>query len=366
MQVVDDIAGSRVDLLTLKAEDWRTIHLGHLSMRCRGCGARAYPREMPYPEVLPSGEVQIRLVPMFCHYPGEADRCKALGYDPESPAHVVLKHAVARAAERAGHRAELEVIHDDGCRSDVVVTNTRRRRRDGFEVQLQPQAVDLAVSRQERYVNHLDGATWLHPKARQWARRVPSLRLDEETLSIVVRGIVVPPDEITAAPMPVNEAVAKVIDEDIRYVYAESGGEGFGYFLARPEAKMQPRQDRTRLPAQYRGEGTRYCDREASGAAPASAIGHCALCHEPVYGRGDAPDSHPCCVFWMGEEGLDRCPSCELSRAERKPRSEPDYEAQARAKEARLGRCAQCGRPLWLDQPGAHHTCAGPTRRSAA
>lgn len=95
------------------------------------------------------------------------------------------------------------------------------------------------------------------------------------------------------------------------------------------------------------------------------AVGHCVHCTDPVHGvHADAdPAAHPCCVFWMGDEGLDRCPSCELAKAERKARSEPDYEAQARSKAARLARCELCDGLLWLDQPGAHHVCARSGRR---
>lgn len=97
-----------------------------------------------------------------------------------------------------------------------------------------------------------------------------------------------------------------------------------------------------------------------------SVVALCVHCDDIVFGPAADSDraSHPCCSFWFGEQGRTVCPSCALSKAEPPTRSEPDYEAQARAKQARLPPCVLCGGPLWLDQPGTHHVCA-PGRHSA-
>ena len=58
---------------------------------------------------------------IFAHNPGQADRCRLLGWE-ESAEHDLLKHRLALAARSVGAKTEFEVMLGDTCRADVVAT----------------------------------------------------------------------------------------------------------------------------------------------------------------------------------------------------------------------------------------------------
>ncbi|MFH0246441.1 competence protein CoiA family protein [Streptomyces sp. HK10] len=100
--------------------------------------------------------------------------CTAAG---ETEEHRSLKRALAAAARKAGHRAELEAgAAHGGWRADVLVTAAGGRR-TALEAQLSSAPLDDVLARTRRYQDDGVGVVWFTHRAARWLGHVPAARL---------------------------------------------------------------------------------------------------------------------------------------------------------------------------------------------
>lgn len=149
---------------TLLDEDAFMSLAGCGDLRCANCNGRIHARRLWVPE----GERWTIRKATFAHNPGEAEKCRMLG-GGESAEHEALKHAIADHAHRNGLPVDVEVMHADRCRSDVVIGSGDDR--TGVEIQLSASTVADAMARHERYAEALGGTRsvlWLTKGWRPW------------------------------------------------------------------------------------------------------------------------------------------------------------------------------------------------------
>lgn len=248
----------RLDLTTFSDNDWYELRKEkHPPLRCTGCGAPMHTRELSRAERLP--------LRIFAHNPGHGHGTALCAN--ESAEHDALKATVATVARKAGWLADVEVTHDDNCRSDVVATHPATKKRHAFEVQFAPLNLADAIDRHERYEDAVGNCTWLHTRDRQWARRIPSLKVDD-TATTVVDGIIIDGSETPAPPQPVEAVVARVLKpnpspagEWLDYVWI---GEEFGFYMPRYARRSGPLPRRRRRRTNRTGVigATTDCHRE--------------------------------------------------------------------------------------------------------
>lgn len=134
-------------------------------LRCPTCGGRVHYRQLQRNDL--TGAYDIKWT-IFAHNPGEAERCRQLG-GGESPAHDYLKRSIAYHALRNGYHADIEVVHADLCRSDVVIGTGNERH--GIEIQMAHATIATIEERHQRYADALGSdrnVLWLTSGRRIW------------------------------------------------------------------------------------------------------------------------------------------------------------------------------------------------------
>lgn len=180
---------------------------------------------------------------LFAHKPGEAENCAGASAG-ESAAHHELKLRVADLGKRAGWTPRLEVYGEDNrCRADVLLTKGKEHR--PWEVQLSDLATPDAIARTSILDRSFGQPVWLHTSEPMWAHQVPALKLDRERRN-VVDGIYDRTGEERRESMSLGRVVSGVLHKQLRYVYDEHRGGGFGYWFA-PNAKSHAPQARPRV-----------------------------------------------------------------------------------------------------------------------
>lgn len=170
-----------IDLEAMTATDKLTLRAQHRAdpYTCRGCGGRVHTRLNPIDADADTCDPFLT----FAHHPHEAEKCRALGLGwDETPEHHQLKSRLARAARKAGWTTELEVQPNPTCRADVVATSPRGNQW-ALEAQLATLHLDQAVARHDRYTTEFSACTWVHTRTREWANRIPSLRITTPDLT---------------------------------------------------------------------------------------------------------------------------------------------------------------------------------------
>ncbi len=236
---------SRADML-----DLRSSESARAALRCCGCKSPVHTRNI-------GGELDLLLV--FVHNPGGGKLCRELGFHTdESDEHLMLKAGLARAVRRAGWTADLEV-YAGRCRTDVLATSPQGRHW-ALEAQLATLSTSDAVERTKRYEAEFGRVTWSHTKARDWATRIPCLRVDDETQSVVIDGVMTDPTGQTRAdPVAVYDVVPRILHNQITYV---SGGD-YGYFVDIAAQGQRPGQRQRKRRPGGRGAYVRECSRTA-------------------------------------------------------------------------------------------------------
>lgn len=218
-------------------------------LQCRGCKGGVLTRRLTQDETDP--------FIVFAHQAGEAEKCHALGYHcDESPAHDMLKHRLALAAESAGWSAEVEVP-GDGCRADVVATSRNGRCRV-LEAQISPLGTEDAGRRTGLYEREFGPVLWTHTRPRPWSHRYESMRVDDDTQEMVIGGVMLRTGG-DAPAAPVAEMVPKMLDGRLTWIYFE--GEDKGAWIDTSAGGAQRRTGRRRGGVSYRGEYVRECAR---------------------------------------------------------------------------------------------------------
>lgn len=144
---------------------WEQVHRvrPRAPLSCRGCG----------------DGVQAKVSKLgrrfFAHDAAVAD-CPVNG---ETPAHRLLKTALAGAIRRAGWTAELEVA-GAGWRADVLATSPDGSRRIAWEAQLASTTAAELAERTATMRAELDGVCWVTDKDAPWLCHVPSARIAYE------------------------------------------------------------------------------------------------------------------------------------------------------------------------------------------
>lgn len=286
-----------ISLESMTPTDKLTLRSQHRTdpYECRGCGGRVHTRLNPIDDDTDAQDPFLT----FAHHPYEAEKCRALGLSwDESPEHHQLKARLARAARHAGWTTELEVQPNAICRADVVATS-RTGNQWALEAQLATLHLDKAIERHDRYTTEFGACTWVHTRNREWANRIPSLRVEADDHSTVIGGVKVDQiGTIDAPPSPLDKVIPSILAKRITYVYLED----FGYYvdLTRP---VDPRRVRPERPASPRGSHVaESCERVPT---PAWAR-RMATAAEP---EQDAPDAH--CSFTAGNLycSADPCPN---------------------------------------------------------
>lgn len=229
MTLVANVEGTYTDLSCVSDAEWDLMHRkwkldapSRRDIRCLGCSGRMYTKEVP---TSPDPHTDApRVLRMFCHWPGAAQACHALGLG-ESPEHHELKLKVAMAVRAAGWTAQPEVRHEDLSQSDVVATKKGKEAAWGFEIQLAQMTEATAIQRTSRYLRHVGHVAWLHTDRRTWANHVPSLRLDASRTHVIDSVFTDNHFDTYEAPQPVEDVIGAILAEDIWYIYlADWGG----------------------------------------------------------------------------------------------------------------------------------------------
>lgn len=265
-----------IDLRHQRSTDRVAMHAERPPFLCRGCGGPMHLRYYDQsterdPDRFCYFTDKTGPFLAFVHNPGEAERCRALGFHTdESAEHLGMKHLLCEAATSKGWSAETEVHHEltDGrrCRADVVIHRAGLPSRV-LEAQRSPLGTDEAARRTQLYQTAFGDVLWTHTKQRPWSRRLKSLRVDEDDISLVIGGVYKDQgchDRIDDAPLV--DVVGQILPpaDDLYWVWA---AEDFGGFVPR---SMTPRTVRNsqhqRLPRAGSGRpaaGTavQECDR---------------------------------------------------------------------------------------------------------
>lgn len=135
------------------------------SLRCPNCGGKVHYRQLARDEE--TGRYDMRWT-IFAHNAGEAEKCRQMG-GGESREHDHLKRSIAYHAMRNGIPADIEVVHGDLCRSDVVIGTGDQRH--GIEIQMAHASAATIEQRHQRYADALGSdrnVLWLHTGRRIW------------------------------------------------------------------------------------------------------------------------------------------------------------------------------------------------------
>lgn len=177
-----------VDLTDITHEQWHDLRAHGGRFLCPGCNLEMHPADN-HVQRIEDEEIVVYKVPMFRHNPHNGQRCREMGYGNESPEHAHAKAQIKRAAERAGWKAECEVIHADRCRSDVLLTDPKTGHTHSMEVQCSPLGVADGAQRAERYAAHVDRQLWFTKGRRVHLERVLPAITTDESVAQVVGGI---------------------------------------------------------------------------------------------------------------------------------------------------------------------------------
>jgi hypothetical protein len=295
------------DLRDVTSSDRVAMHEDRPPWRCRGCGGPMHMRY--YDQSNDIDPIRFRYFidksgPFigFAHNPGEAERCQALGFHTdESAEHLEMKQLLCEAATAKGWDPETEVHHtlDDGtsCRADVVISRAGETSRV-LEAQRSPLGPDEAVRRSQLYRKAFGPVLWTHTRQRPWARRLPSLRVDEENIGTVIDGVYV--DQAGREAIPPTDLVGvlpRILppDRELTWVFV---AEDFGFFypLGGPPPKSRKRR-RRREPSP-----------ETTPAG--SSVRECAIGAEPVVALVKAEERVTPSVQGITPLSLLRCPRC--------------------------------------------------------
>jgi hypothetical protein len=239
----------------LSPADKRALHADPPAIRCAGCKGRAHIKNLvdgPDPFMI------------FAHNPGEAERCRALGYHTdESVEHGMLKSALAQAARDAGWSVDVEVFGNN-CRADVLAVDPKTNASRVLEAQVSHITAADVHDRTQRYIDNFGGrVTWTHQGPRGWANRskdVEALRVDDD-LSIVVDGVALDQTGLRAPAQPIEAVIPRILRKELRYVFLES----FGFYLdlAASSGSTARRLSRQRISPHARGKYVQECERHA-------------------------------------------------------------------------------------------------------
>ena len=293
------LTGEVVDLRHVDLDESMKLHQDReMPWQCRGCGGRVHMRSHTVAD-------QIDMV-TFAHHPGEAEKCRALGFHTdESPEHHRLKNSLYTAARRAGWDASIEVP-GDRCRADVVASRKGATR--VLEAQVSPLSERDVLDRTDRYQSSFGQTTWTHTKSRPWSRKVESLRVDGD-LTTVIDGVYL--DQMgdkRAQPAPIEEIIPDVLSGYLRYIWLDTSAGTIGYFTpigAPTNREPIRRRQRTKVRGMYVTECSRPLKRTIA----------CAWCgHETMPGLACANGecSEPSCPGCGRQPWHDRavCPDC--------------------------------------------------------
>ena len=280
------LTGETVDLRDIDLDESMKLHQDRLMpWQCRGCGGRVHMR------IHRDDGDELALV-TFAHNPGEAERCRELGFHTdESPEHHRLKDRLSTAAKSAGWSAELEVP-GDRCRADVVVSKKGATR--VLEAQVSPLGERDALDRTDRYARCFGPPTWTHTRPRPWSRKVESLRVDDD-LETVVDGVYLDQSgDVRAEPRPLADTVTDVLERRLRYVFFNTSAGTIGHFVP-TGVKERSARVKAKGRRRIRGVYVTECSR------PLTRTVTCANCGtETDPGR---PCTNPKC-------GTPACPGC--------------------------------------------------------
>ena len=289
-----------VDLRAVdRSESLRLYREKNVPWRCRGCQGTVHMRRQQ------DSPATTGLI-TFAHNPGEAEKCRALGFHTdESPEHHELKDRLAKAATQAGWDAELEV-YGDGCRADVVVSKKGASSRV-LEAQLATLSERDAVERSERYLREFGQPTWTHTGSRPWSKRVESLRVDDD-LSTVIDGVYVDQaGDQRADPAPLATVIPSILTGTMRYVFYDTSDGTIGYFtpIGAPPGTRRRNAKRQKV----RGEYVTECSRPLSRTVACVDCGHEGSPGRPCVNDACSPPSCPGCGRRPWHE-LAVCPDC--------------------------------------------------------
>lgn len=289
-----------IDLRSVASTDRIAMHEDRtIPWLCQGCRGKTHLRRSDTIHALAVYTDKLGPFVTFVHNPGEAERCRDLGFHTdESVEHDLLKHELATGAEQVGWTTEIEKT-GNGCRADVVATRDGRSR--VLEAQISPLNVDDALRRSDLYRKAFGDPTWTHTRRRQWSTRIPSLQTDEDDLHTVVAGVYLDQGGYEAAPpAPVTETIGRVLTGEIDWVFLED----FGYFVNKATVWKYPQRRPRRRPKatgntdapKIAGRYVQECQRPPADPAPVDS--------DPQRGPLDpelyAPDGTPWCNFKGG------------------------------------------------------------------
>ena len=293
------LTGEIVDLRDIDLDESMKLHQDRaMPWQCRGCGGRVHMRTHR-----DEGE-ELALI-TFAHHPGEAQKCREMGFHTdESPEHHRLKNSLYVAARSAGWDAELEVP-GERCRADVVARRKGATR--VLEAQVSPLSEREALDRSDRYFESFGQPTWTHTKARPWSRMVESLRVADD-LTTVIDGVFLDQvGDLKAPPQPVADVIPDILSGTLRYIWQDTNRGTIGYFTPigapRGQVRKEPRQ-RRKIRGIYVSECSKplkrtitcaNCGRETSAGKPCAnddcTPPKCPGCgRQPWHDRAVCPD----------------------------------------------------------------------------
>lgn len=294
------LSGEVIDLRQIPRVEQEKLHADRrVPVKCRGCGGRAHVR-------LHRGDDDLVVMYTFAHNPGEAEKCRQLGFHiDESPQHHALKGHLADAATSRGWKVDLEVP-GDRCRADVVAEKNGIRR--VMEAQLASLSVQDAVERTERYERSFGQTLWTHTGFRPWSKQVESVRVDEE-LDQVIGGIFKDQGgNEKHEPLAIKTAVGDILSGKFRYIYFEEAAGTAGYFYP-VDGPATRRRERRRPLNESRGSHVRECARPIERGIRCADCGHVGPAGVPCLNDSCQPKSCPVCGYRPWHD-LATCPSC--------------------------------------------------------
>jgi hypothetical protein len=296
-----------IDLRALASSDRVAMHEERPPFLCPGCAG---------PMTLRAHDASVDLDPArfryfidqrgpfvaFAHYPGVAERCKALGFHgDESFAHLGLKQSLCEAAQAKGWWPEVEVYHQlpsgERCRADVVITREDQKTRV-LEAQIAPLGPDEAVRRSQVYREAFGNVLWTHTKQRPWSRRLPSLRVDGDDQDTVIGGMYADAGCVELAPpAPLFDVVGMVLPpgNDLTWIWVADDYGGFVRLggARPPQRRRRPTRRAADTETRIAGSHVRECVTEPATELPTDDSRSGDI-------RYFAPDGTPWCRFEKG------------------------------------------------------------------
>jgi len=116
-------------------------------------------------------------------------------------------------------------------------------------------------------------ATWAHTGTRDWAERIPCLRVDSAHHDTVIGGVYLDQGGEQVAPdAPLTDTVPRVLNQELIYIYP-TGVTGWGFYMDRFVALGVTAKSRRRRTHAVTGENlTVSCTRVLTGAAETSVL----------------------------------------------------------------------------------------------